>query len=185
MFAVETKTFLPNSVNNISLDLRWAIPTDFHGKRFPRSGILEEHLVSVDAGVIDSDFRGIIEVLLINHHREKSFTVRTEERIAQFVFMEKFNVEFRKVSDLAMLGKTKRGDDGFGSIGVEVIKKFKESQTENEVITLPEEKVTGNTENNLKITSEKAEDDLQITSVKAVMEVNGEVVINESVTIED
>ena len=99
--------------------------------------------------------------------------------------MEKFNVEFRKVSDLAMLGKTKRGDDGFGSIGVEVIKKFKESQTENEVITLPEEKVTGNTENNLKITSEKAEGDLQITSVKAVMEVNGEVVINESVTIED
>ena len=75
MFAVETKTFLPNSVNTISLDLRWAIPTDFHGKRFPRSGILEEHLVSVDAGVIDSDFRGIIEVLLINHHREKSFTV--------------------------------------------------------------------------------------------------------------
>ena len=94
---------------------------------------MEEHLVSVDAGVIDSDFRGIIEVLLINHHREKSFTVRAEERIAQFVFMEKFNVEFRKVSDLAMLGKTKRGDDGFGSIGVEVIKKFKESQTENEM----------------------------------------------------
>ena len=93
--------------------------------------------------------------------------------------MKKFNVDFRKVSDPAMLGKTNRGHDGFGSTGVEVIKKVKKSPTENEVIISPEEKVTANAEVDLQMTSEKAENDLQITSEKAVMEVNGEIIIEE------
>ena len=71
LFAAETKTFLPKSVGTLSLDLRWAMPTGFYGKLFPRSGILKEHFVSIDAGVIDSDFRGIIQVLILNHHPEK------------------------------------------------------------------------------------------------------------------
>ena len=78
-----------------------------------------------DAGLIDSDFRGITQFLLLNHHYDKTFTVRAEDRIAQVVFMKKFNVNFHKVSDPTLLGKTKRGHDGFGSTGVEVIKKVK------------------------------------------------------------
>ena len=97
----------------------------FLWKVFSRSGILKEHFVTIDAGVIDSDFRGIIQVFLVNHNHEKTFTVRAEDRIAQVVFMEKFIVNFHKVSDPALLGKTKRGHDGFGSTGVEVIKKVK------------------------------------------------------------
>ena len=181
LFATETKTLLPNSANTISLDLRLAIPTGFYGKLFPSSSLLKEHLVTVDAGVIDSDFRGIDQVLLVNHHREKTFTVRAENRIAQVVFMEKFNVDFRKVPDLVALGKTKRGHDRFCSTGIEVIKKVK---TDNDVITSPE-KITVNSQDNLQIISEKSEDDLQITSEKAVMEVNGEVIISESITIDE
>ena len=52
VFAAETKTFLQNSVDIISLELRWAIPNGFYSKLFPRSGILREHFVSIDA-----DFR--------------------------------------------------------------------------------------------------------------------------------
>ena len=63
MFAAETKTLLPKSTSTNSLDLRWAIPSGFYGNVFPRSGILKEHSVTIDAGVIDSDFRGIIQVL--------------------------------------------------------------------------------------------------------------------------
>ena len=181
LFATGTKTLLPNSVNAISLDLRWAIPTGFYGKLFPRSGLLKEHFVTVDAGVIDSDFRGIDQVLLVNHHREKTFTVRAENRIAQVVFMEKFNVDFRKVPDSVALVKTKRGHDRFCSTGVEVIKKVK---TDNDVITSPE-KITVNSQDNLQIISEKSEDDLQITSEKAVMEVNGDIIISESITIDE
>ena len=185
MFAAETKTLLPKSTDTISLDLRWAIQSGFYGNVFPRSGILKEHFVTIDAGVINSDFREIIQVLLANHHHEKTFTVRAEDRIAQVVFMEKFNVNFHKVSDPALLGKTKRGYDGFGSTGVEVIKKVKESESVIEMITSEGEQVTVNLEDNLQVISKKAKDDLQITSEKAVMEVNNEVVISESITIDE
>ena len=60
MFSAETKTFLPKSAGTLSLDLKWAIPTGFYGKLFSRSGMLREHFVTTDAGVIDADFRGII-----------------------------------------------------------------------------------------------------------------------------
>ena len=137
LFAAEMKTLLPKSTDTVSLDLRWAIPSGFYGQVFPRSGILKEHYVTIDAGVIDSNFRGIIQVLLVNYHREKTFTVRAEDRIAQVVFMEKFNVNFHGVSDPALLGKTKHGYDGFHSTGVEVIKKVKESESKSviEMIT--------------------------------------------------
>ena len=90
LFAAETKTFLPKTVDTLLLELRWAIPTGFYGKLFPRSGILKEHFVSVDAGVINADFRGII--------LKKTFTVRTGDKIGQVVFMEKFNANFHRVS---------------------------------------------------------------------------------------
>ena len=72
LFEAETKTILPKSVGIISLDLRWAISDGFYGKLFPRSGILKDHFVTIDAGVIDADFRGIIKVLILDHHPEKT-----------------------------------------------------------------------------------------------------------------
>ena len=126
MFAAETKTFLPKTVGTLSIDLRWAIPTDFYGKLFPRSGILREHFVTTDAGVIDADFRGVIQVLILNHHPEKTFTVLTDDRIVQVVvFVEKFNANVHEVYNVHLFGRNKRGNDGFGSTGVQVIKKNK------------------------------------------------------------
>ena len=149
LFAAETKTVLPKSVGIISLDLRWAIPTGFYEKLFPRSGILKDHFVTIDAGVTDADFRGIIKVLILNHHPEKTFTVRTEDRIAQVVFMEKFNANFDRVSDAHLLSRTKRGNDGFGSTGVQVIKKAKK-EDEIELTTSESEFINAvNSEENL------------------------------------
>ena len=109
LFAAETKTFLPKTVGTLLKDLRWAIPTGFYGKLFLRSGILKEHFVINDAGVIDADFRGVIQVLILNHHPEKIFTVRTDDRIAQVVvFMQKFNANFHKVSNVHLFGRNKR-----------------------------------------------------------------------------
>ena len=122
VFAAETETKISRYcfVRN---DL--AIPSGFYGKIFPRSGILREHLVTVDAGLIDSDFRRTVAALLFNHHREKTFTVRAGNRIAQVVFLEKFTANFSRVADKHLLGITKRVSDGFGSTGVSVIKKKK------------------------------------------------------------
>ena len=123
----------------------WAIPSGFYGKLFTRSGILKKHSVIVEAGVIDSDYRGEVSALLFNHHPQKTFTVTEGDRIAQVVFMEKFTVNFQRVDSLAFLGVTKHGSDGFGSIGVFVIKKKKLELVSNMV----------SSEENLLIISEK------------------------------
>ena len=99
----------------------------------------------VETGVIDSGYRGEVSALLFNHHPQKTFTIREGDRIAQVVFMEKFTVNFQRVDSLAFLGVTKHGSDGFGSIGVFVIKKKKLELVSNKV----------SSEENLLIISEK------------------------------
>ena len=149
VFPSETKTVLPQSFASVSLNMIWAIPSGFYGKLFTRSGILKEHSVIVEAGVIDSDYRGEVSALLFNHHPQKTFTVRESDRIAQVVFMEKFTVNFQRVESLAFFDVTKRGSDGFGSTGDSVIKKEKIELVSNEV----------SSEENLLIISEKADNE--------------------------
>ena len=79
-----------------SLDLRWAIPTGSFGKLFPHSSILKDHLVTVDAGVIDADFRGVVQALFVNHHSKKTYPLRTGDRIAQVIFFRKIWWELSK-----------------------------------------------------------------------------------------
>lgn len=93
LYSAEARTILPQSCDAVSIDLRWAIPQGFYSKIYPHSSILKKHLVTVDAGLIGSYFRGIAEVLFINHS-EKTFTIRAGDRIAQVVFVEKFNAKF-------------------------------------------------------------------------------------------
>ena len=184
VFAAETKTLLPNSVDINSSELRWAIPNGFYGKLFPRSGILREHFVSIDPGVIDADFRGIIQVLMVNHHPQETFTVHACDRIAQVVFMEKFNANVSRVTDKHLLGQTKQGNDDFGSTGVTVIKKAKKDDDEIELTTLENNQVIVTSEENLQIIPEKLENEVQITSEEAIMTVNEEVVVYEVITID-
>ncbi len=65
-------------------------------------------------GTIDSDYRGEIKVIAINHG-EESFTINRGDRIAQMVIAQFQQIEIQKVFELP---KTKRGDGGFGSTGV-------------------------------------------------------------------
>ena len=77
----------------------------------------------MDAGLIDTDYRGIVEMLIVNHS-EATFTVRVGDRVAQVVFVKQVDVDFQKV-EKKYLSKTKRGKRGFGSTGISVIKKSK------------------------------------------------------------
>ena len=47
-----------------------AVPKDYYGKIFPRSGLLKNHCITCDAGVIDVDYRGTVDVLLVNYNTE-------------------------------------------------------------------------------------------------------------------
>ena len=123
LFASHSKTVLPGQSEKISLDLHWAIPTGFCGRIIGRSSLVSTDSVTVEGGLIDSDFRGIVQAILFNHSR-KCFTVKEGERIAQVVFIRKFDADFREVDSLEKLGKTERQEGGFGSTGKTVIKKL-------------------------------------------------------------
>ena len=90
----------------------------------PRSSILVDDLVTVDDGVIDSDFRGIVQAILVNLSK-KTFTIPLGDRIAQVVLIEKYNVKFEKGSDKSLLGAAKRGSSGFESTGLSMVKRNK------------------------------------------------------------
>ena len=157
LYAAEDKTIMPGKNDLVCLDFRWAIPKGFCGRTFPRSSLIKENNVTVEAGLTDADYRGLIYVLLFSHS-EKVFTVRTGERIAQAVFFEKFNVHFEKVSKKEELGVTKRGSGSFSLIGITVIKKVKLSE------------------------DEQAEDeDLAITVEEGVISLNDEVILHEKI----
>ena len=75
--------------------------TGFFGKLFPPSSLFKDHLVTADAGIIEAYFRGIVEALLVNHHCKKTYTVHTGDRIAQVVFLGKFEANFQSVTKKA------------------------------------------------------------------------------------
>ena len=99
-----------------------AIPKGFYGKIFPPSGLLKNHFIACDGGVIDADYRGEVDVLMINHSGSY-YTVRFGDRVAQIVLMKKYDFEFERVSELSLLGGTTRGENGFGSTALEPIPK--------------------------------------------------------------
>lgn len=133
LFAAHSKTILPGECAKISLDLRWAIPTGFCGRILSWPSLITEHSVTVEGGLIDSDFRGIVNVILFNHHPSKCYTIKEGERIAQAVFLRRFDAEFVAVNRVNKLGETDRQEGGFGSIGKTVIKKMRFEDAEPEI----------------------------------------------------
>ena len=93
-----------------------AIPKGFFGKIFSRSGLFLNHGITAEAGVIDSGNRGIVKVLLFNHS-DNVFSVKVGQRIAQIVFIEKFDVNFEMVQFSDHLDKSVRNEGSFGSTG--------------------------------------------------------------------
>jgi dUTP pyrophosphatase len=67
-------------------------------------------------GTIDEDYRGEVQVLLINHGTEP-FSITHGARIAQLIVAPVTRAEVREVDEEAALGNTERGRGGFGSTG--------------------------------------------------------------------
>lgn len=88
-----------------------AIPSGFYGQLKPRSSLAWNHHIDVGAGVIDSDYRGEIKVILFNHDIF-DFQVKKGKAIAQLLILPVYMGGLFEVSDLSM---TERGEGGFGS----------------------------------------------------------------------
>ncbi len=92
------------------------MPNNFEAQVRPRSGLALKNSITVlnTPGTIDSDYRGEICVILINHG-QMSFKINRGMRIAQIIFKETPEVNLVEVDEL---DNTKRGSGGFGSTGV-------------------------------------------------------------------
>jgi len=92
-----------------------AVPAGFEAQARPRSGLAAKAGVTClnSPGTIDSDYRGELKVILINHGAE-DFTVRRGDRIAQLVIAPVVQAAWLEV---ASLDETARGGGGFGSTG--------------------------------------------------------------------
>ena len=123
LFTAQAMTLLPSTCASVSLDCIWEIPKGFYGKIYLRSSLVKK-MITVDAGLINSDYRGIVEMLIVNNS-EAAFAVRVGDRIAQIVFLKRIDADFQKVEKKDLLSETKRGEGGFGSTGTSVIKKSK------------------------------------------------------------
>lgn len=99
----------------IPTGIRMAIPEGYEGQVRPRSGLAIEHGITClnSPGTIDSDYRGEIKVILINHGPD-TYTIYPGERIAQFIIAPVVRALFLGVSKLE---SSIRGSGGFGSTG--------------------------------------------------------------------
>ncbi len=96
-----------------------ALPEGHEGQVRPRSGLARRHGVTLlnSPGTIDADYRGEVQVLMINLG-EAPFVVEHGMRIAQLVVAPVQRVRVEAVDRLEALGRTSRGSGGFGSTGL-------------------------------------------------------------------
>ncbi|KAM3719920.1 Deoxyuridine 5'-triphosphate nucleotidohydrolase [Dirofilaria immitis] len=99
---------------SVGTDLQVQIPRGYYGRIAPRSGLAAKKFIDVGAGVVDSDYRGHLSIVLFNFGTE-DFQVKKGDRIAQFICEKISHCEFVEVKSLE---KSERDADGFGSTGV-------------------------------------------------------------------
>ncbi|NLY88614.1 MAG: dUTP diphosphatase [Firmicutes bacterium] len=110
-------TIRPGGFLPIPTGLQMALPEGYEGQIRPRSGLAARFGVTVlnAPGTIDSDYRGEVQVILVNHG-PADFPVRRGDRIAQLVVAEVVRGEWQEVT--GDLTATARGEGGFGHTGV-------------------------------------------------------------------
>lgn len=106
----------PGERKLIGTGLHLALPEGFEAQIRPRSGLALKHGITVlnSPGTVDSDYRGEIKVLLINHSNE-TFQIENGDRIAQMVVQRH---EFVQLVTADQLPETQRGEGGYGHTGI-------------------------------------------------------------------
>lgn len=101
----------------IPTGIRIEMPEDSYAQMAPRSGLsLKDGIVAI-TGIIDSDYRGEVGVILSNLS-DKAFVVNRGDRVAQMLFMGDGGLFQAEFNDVKELSDTDRGESGFGSTGI-------------------------------------------------------------------
>lgn len=97
----------------VKTDIAMAIPHGYYGRVAPRSSMALKH-TDVGAGVIDSDYRGEIGIVLFNHS-DSELCIKMYDRVAQ-ILIEKLCMD--PLVEVVELDTTLRGVEGYGSTGI-------------------------------------------------------------------
>ena len=114
MRAAHDHVLKPHDHSVIKTGLKVAIPEGHVGLIWDRSGLAAKNALTTMAGVIDSDYRGEIGVVMINLGKEE-FKIEKGMRIAQMLVQPILRLPIEEVDTLE---ETKRGESGFGSTGL-------------------------------------------------------------------
>jgi dUTP pyrophosphatase len=109
-------TLKPGERTLIPTGLQMKIPEGFEAQIRPRSGLAIRNGITMlnSPGTIDSDYRGEVKVIAINHGAE-DFVIEHGNRIAQMVIAPVTQFPIKEVESLDL---TDRGEGGFGSTGI-------------------------------------------------------------------
>jgi len=115
LHAIEDLILKPGHRALVGTGLAIALDAGYELQIRPRSGLALKHgITCLNApGTVDSDYRGEVKVLLINHGNE-DFEIKKGERIAQGVVNQIIQAKLFEVDEL---DSTQRGENGFGSTG--------------------------------------------------------------------
>jgi dUTP pyrophosphatase len=113
--AAENIILRPGSRHAVATGFAVAIPAGYEIQVRPRSGLALKHGITVpnSPGTIDSDYRGELKIIMINHS-DDNFTIQRGDRVAQLVLSPVTQAAWDEVEDL---DATARGEGGFGSTG--------------------------------------------------------------------
>lgn len=108
-------TIVPGEIKLVSSGIYLSIPQGYEAEIRPRSGLALKHGISlVNApGTIDSDYRGLLSLIMINHGKEP-FRIKRGDRVAQMVIKEVIRAE---LDVKPSLDDTARSSGGFGHTG--------------------------------------------------------------------
>lgn len=116
LFSIEDKVIKAGESALIHTGIQIELPLNTEAQVRPRSGLALKHSITVlnTPGTIDEGYRGEVKIILINLGKE-DFKVEKSMKIAQMLVKPVFRV---KISEVKELSSSDRGDNGFGSTGL-------------------------------------------------------------------
>lgn len=119
LHSCEEKIIKARGMGTVNIGISLEFSPYLYARVAPRSGLACKNGISVGAGVVDSDFRGILQVILFNHS-DSDFKINIGDRIAQLIFERISKPMFIECDLYDLKNDTERGDGGFGSTGLNV-----------------------------------------------------------------
>lgn len=113
LYACEGGRIPARGSGRISTGIKVGIPRGYYGQIAGRSGLAQKHGIMCTAGVIDSDYRGELHLLVFNNS-EADFLFEAGDRVAQMILIKISECEAEEVDTL---DETERAENGFGSTG--------------------------------------------------------------------